>query len=216
MDLADLRYALLLGLVEHCLVATVEDRRLLTAWVFSEMRSRLGYLARRVTTLPTGAPDGQVAGMPFSLPKLIHLPGTEPERWQVHEQRVRAATQKVTQMQAADPRDAADPYLDALMASDESRLEFLAERVTSPTTPPVVTTSFIRDVAPLFRPVDVEHMTDFGIDLSDYQSVKDAAALIAERLRANDDSVMPPHPHRRWTAAQIALFDQWVADGHPA
>jgi hypothetical protein len=129
-ELADLRYALLLGLVEHYLVAAGDDRKLLTAWIFAEMRSRLGFLARKLTTLLTGAPDGRVAGMPFTLPAPIHLPGIESARWRLHEQRVRVAVDNVTEMQSADAADAGDPYLGALLASDRSRLAFLAARVT--------------------------------------------------------------------------------------
>ncbi len=46
-QLVDLRYALLLGFVEHYLVTTGDVRRTLTAWIFAEMRA-----ARRVCGAP--------------------------------------------------------------------------------------------------------------------------------------------------------------------
>jgi hypothetical protein len=209
-ELGDLRYALLLGLVEHQLLAAGDDRQLLVGWIFAEMRSRLAVLARKLTTLPSGTGEGGVAGMPFTLPVPIHLPGAESSRWQVHAQRLQAAVGTAAELLPdADAVDAG--WLRALVESDRARLAFLAGRMT----PPTVTTSFVRDIAPLFRPVDVEHMAVFGVDLSRHEGVEQAAALILERLRG-DGPVMPPRPHRRWTTAQVDLFARWIAEGHPA
>jgi hypothetical protein len=150
--------------------------------------------------------------MPFTLPVPIHLPGIESARWRLHEHRVRAAVEKVTEMQSADVTDAADPYLGALLASDRSHLTFLAGRGT----PPTATTSFARDIAPLFRPVDAEHMSDRGVDLSDYEAVKASAPRILKRLQGDHFPIMPPPPDRPWTTGQIDLFTRWIAEGHPA
>jgi hypothetical protein len=106
VELADLGYGLLLGLVEHYLVSTGDDRDLLTAWIFTEMRTRLGYLAPKLTTLPTGAPDGGVAGMPFTLPTPIHLPGLETARWQLH---ARASRPSSTRSRRSRPPAAPSP-----------------------------------------------------------------------------------------------------------
>jgi hypothetical protein len=215
IELADLGYGLLIGLVEHYLLTTGDDRDLLTGWIFAEMRTRLGYLARKLTTLPTGAPDGGVAGVPFTLPTPIHLPGQESARWQLHARRVQAVVGKVEEIQAAGGAVAAaeKTYLDALLAADRSRLILLADRAT----PRPVETSFRRDIAPLFRPVDIEHMIPFGVDLSRRETVVAKAPRILEKLRSTDenDPVMPPTPDQRWTSAQIDLFARWVAEGHP-
>jgi hypothetical protein len=216
IELADLSYGLLLGLVEHYLVSSGDERDLLTGWIFSEMRTRLGYLARTLTTLPTGAPGGGVAGMPFTLPTPIHLPGSETARWALHAQRVQAVISKVEQIQAAGGTTATaeQVYLDALLAADRSRLEFLADRAT----PRPATTSFQRDIAPLFRPIDVEHMNNqVGLDLTDRQAVVGVDERLLDKLRSTDpgDIVMPPPPGQRWTSAQIDLFAQWVDEGHP-
>jgi hypothetical protein len=212
IELADLSYGLLLGLVEHYLVSAGDDRDLLTAWIFAEMRTRLGFLARKLTTLPTGTGDGGVAGMPFTLPAPIHLPGLESARWQLHAQRVEAVVSKIEEIRSVGGADAGDAYLDAWQAADRSRLAFLADRAASRP----ATTSFRRDIAPLFRPVDVEHMINFGVELSDHQMVTEKASDILQRLRGlGPGRIMPPPPHQRWTNAQIDLFARWIEEGHP-
>lgn len=211
-ELADLRYGLLLGLVQHYLLASGDDRKLLTAWIFAEMRSRVGFLARKLTTMSTGVGDG-VASIPFTLPVPIHLPGAETARWTVHEQRIETAVTKVQEIQPAttDPGDLR--YLSGLLTSDQARLAFIATR----TIPSKSTTSFSRDILALFRPVDIEHMVPFGVDLSTYETVKDRAQEVLDRLtQANPQrKVMPPPPHQRWTKAQTDLFARWMAEGFP-
>jgi Ferritin-like len=209
-ELADLRYGLLLGLIEHYLLTSGNDRKLLTAWIFAEMRSRVAFLARKLTTMSTGVGSG-VASIPFTLPVPLHLPGAETARWTVHQQRIEAAIIKVQEIQPTTTDQADRLYLSALVASDQARLAFIATR----TIPPTSTTSFNRDILPLFRPVDLEHMTDLGMDLSSYEKVKRSAARILARLRRTDEAVMPPPPHQRWTKAQTELFERWIAEGHP-
>jgi len=214
VELADLGYGLLIGLVEHYLMSTGQERDLLTGWIFAEMRTRLGYLARKLTTLPTGAPDGGVAGMPFTLPAPIHLPGLETARWRLHARRIQAVISKVEQIQAAGGpvAGAEQGYLDALLAADRSRLLLLADRAA----PRPVSTSFRRDIAPLFRPVDIAHMNGFGVRLSDQLVVANRAPDILTRLRGGTGvRIMPPPPDQRWTSAQIDLFARWVEEGHP-
>ena len=78
-------------------------------------------------------------------------------------------------------------------------------------------TSFKKDIRPLFRDVDVEHMKVYGLDLSSYQQVKDNAQSILDTVTSTDDNVrMPPPPDPPWIQAQIQLFRQWMADGFPA
>jgi hypothetical protein len=78
-------------------------------------------------------------------------------------------------------------------------------------------TSFKKDIRPLFRDVDVEHMKPHGLDLSDYQQVKDSAQDILDRVSSTDDGFrMPPPPDAPWTGPQVALFQQWITDGTPA
>jgi Ferritin-like len=210
-ELADIRYGLLLGFVEHYLLTSGDDRKLLTGWIFAEMRSRVGILARKLTTMSTGVGSG-VASIPFTLPVPLHLPGAETARWSIHKKRVEAAITKVQEIQPTTTDPADRLYLSALLASDQARLAFIATR----TIPSTSTTSFNRDILPLFRPVDIEHMTDHGLDLSSYETVKRSARRILARLRRTEpDLVMPPPPHQRWTKAQTDLFERWIAEGHP-
>jgi hypothetical protein len=212
-ELVDLRYGLLLGLIEHYLLTSGDDRKLLTAWIFAEMRSRIGFLARKLTTMSTGVGNG-VASIPFTLPAPLHLPGAETARWTVHKQRIEAAITKIQVIQPTTTDQAERLYLSALLASDQARLTFIATR----TIPPTSTTSFNRDILPLFRLVDIEHMTDFGLDLSSYEKVKRSAREILGRLTAADPPhgrPMPPPPHQRWTKAQTDLFERWMAEGYP-
>jgi len=211
-ELADLRYGILLGLIEHYLLTSGDDRKLLTAWIFSEMRSRVGYIARQLTTMPTGTGDG-VASIPFALPAPLHLPGAETARWALHKQRTEASIAKVQEMRAASPPDPDDAYLSGLLASDQARLAFIEAR----TIPPTSSTSFSRDIQPLFRPVDAKHMLSFAVDLENYDKVKGSAGDILDRLRPADAHVrvMPPLPDVRWTKAQTDLFDRWRTENFP-
>jgi hypothetical protein len=209
-ELADLRYGILLGLAEHYLLTSGDDRKLLTAWIFAEMRSRLGYIARQLTTMPTGVGDG-AASIPFTLPAPLHLPGAETARWALHKQRTEAAIAKVQEMQAASSNDQADAYLTALLASDQARLAFIAAH----TIPATYSTSFSRDIQPLFRPVDADHMLFHHVNLRSYDKVKDLADDILNHLIGTEESLMPPQPDQRWTKAQIDLFNRWKTENFP-
>jgi hypothetical protein len=143
----------------------------------------------------------------------LHLPGAETARWTVHKQHTEAAITKVQELQPAtsDPADLL--FLSGLLTSDQARLAFIATR----TIPSTSTTSFSRDILPLFRPVDVEHMAMFGVDLSTYETVKAGAQIIFDRLTQADPllEVMPPPPHQPWTKAQTDLFERWKEEGFP-
>ena len=78
------------------------------------------------------------------------------------------------------------------------------------------TTSFVRDVLPLFRPVDIDHMNNMvGMDLTDIEVVRNAASTISARMKGVGGRPMPPPPDTPLTPAQIAVFDTWIADGFP-
>jgi hypothetical protein len=209
-DLADLRYALALGFLEHHLLAAGEDRAILAAWVFAEMRSRLGFLARRLTSMPLDG-SGAVAAAPFTLPSRIHLPGAESARWALHRARTDAAVAIVDELRAAGVGEEDDRFLAGAAASDRARLVLFAERVADRHT----ATSFARDILPLFRPVDVDHMRPLGTDLADLEVVRRKAEAVAARVSSAGPRRMPPPPDQRWTALQVALFERWRAEGCP-
>jgi hypothetical protein len=77
--------------------------------------------------------------------------------------------------------------------------------------------SFERDIRPLFRDIDVEHMNVHGVALDDYNFVSNPnnANKVLETLSPNQGNppLMPPGgPY--WTADQLALFAQWQNDGY--
>ena len=74
--------------------------------------------------------------------------------------------------------------------------------------------SFVRDILPLFRPVDIEHMTRLGVALGDYayMSVKNNAQKVYASLQDGFAPRMPPGgPY--WSETQLQLFAKWMADG---
>jgi hypothetical protein len=205
-QLADLRYAMLLGEIEHYLrTADTGNRATLKRWAFEDMRSFRG-LAGHLTALPQG---NGVSCLPFTVPELP-LPDTEAGRWAVHLARVTAAIDKINVMRA-DPIETAVGELTNLLSTMDQRRALIAGMPTG--TP---TTSFARDIQPLFRPIDVDHMQGFGLDLTDIDAVKGSASDIADRIKSSDDDVrMPPPPDAPLTAEQTALFDKWVSEGFP-
>jgi hypothetical protein len=211
-ELADIRYALLLGFVEHYLLSSGDSRKLLTGWIFAEMRSRLGYIARALTAMPLGT-EGAAAAVPFTLPAQLTLPATEPERWALHAERTQAAIAKVEEMQAAGDAGAEATYLPDLLASDRARLTLM--QAAGGPQPPPVTTSFARDIQPLFRPKDIEHMAGFDVDLESYDGVTKAATAILKRVSSTGPRRMPPPPDPSWTAPQLQLFQRWIDEGFP-
>jgi Ferritin-like len=206
-QLADLRYGLLLGFIEHHLrTSHADDRANLSRWAIEEMFN-LSALAGQLGTLPHGS---GVAALPFTLPALLHLPATEPERWQLHRARTDTAIGHVQQMQAADPADQQNPILTGLLDTDTARLQ-----VMDGGAPPEPTTSFARDVLPLFRPIDIDHMNGIGLDLTDFEAVRSSAASISARLKGIGGRRMPPPPDPPLTPDQIKVFDTWIAEGFP-
>ncbi len=78
--------------------------------------------------------------------------------------------------------------------------------------------SFARDIRPLFRPIDVEHMKVHKVLLDDYTYMSDPARDHGNAQAVEDTLVkqtMPPGgPY--WNAQQLAIFKQWRSDGyHP-
>ena len=71
--------------------------------------------------------------------------------------------------------------------------------------------SFANDIAPMFKPFDVNMAWRFG--LTTYDDVKANAMLIYSRM-TNLSSPMPPPPYPPFTAEQIVLFNQWMLDGY--
>ena len=76
-------------------------------------------------------------------------------------------------------------------------------------------TSFKADIRPKFTDEDVVHMNDMvGMDLNDYETVKENGDLILKRL-LDTDSPMPPPPRGPWPKEWIDCYRQWLVKRLP-
>lgn len=77
--------------------------------------------------------------------------------------------------------------------------------------------SFANDIAPIFGPYRANMLWRF--DLIDYDQVKTNAAAIQAFINPDNvgnSSRMPPANYgNALTAQQIAMFNQWIAEGYP-
>jgi hypothetical protein len=76
--------------------------------------------------------------------------------------------------------------------------------------------SFARDIKPLFRQVDVDHMKKFKVLLDDYAYMSDPTGDHAHAQSVEDSltsqSMPPGGPY--WTGQQLSLYKQWRSDGY--
>jgi hypothetical protein len=78
--------------------------------------------------------------------------------------------------------------------------------------------SFARDIRPLFRPIDVEHMRPFSVLLDDYSYMADAANDHQHARDVRDYLTGIKQPQMPiggpfWTADQLALYERWMNEG---
>ena len=79
--------------------------------------------------------------------------------------------------------------------------------------------SFNKDVLPLFRKVDIDHMRKHQVSLDDYKYMSDptsnhANARDVDNRVSTDDATLRMPPDTPWTADKITLFRQWLIDGY--
>ena len=72
--------------------------------------------------------------------------------------------------------------------------------------------SFARDIRPLFREIDVDHMKRANLDLSDYATVKAKARAIEQAVA---EGSMPPRPDPPWSAEMVTTLKAWIDEGCP-
>ena len=77
--------------------------------------------------------------------------------------------------------------------------------------------SFATDIRPLFTEMDVEHMKGFGVQLDDFDYMRDPAHAQRVLDRVSTGS-MPPRRSGEppWSPENVQLFRDWIAAGHPA
>jgi hypothetical protein len=75
--------------------------------------------------------------------------------------------------------------------------------------------SFERDIRPLFRQIDIEHMSKHGVLLDNYTYMSDPsndhgnAQAVEDTLK--NQSMPPGGPY--WSNVQLTLYRQWKSDG---
>jgi hypothetical protein len=78
--------------------------------------------------------------------------------------------------------------------------------------------SFARDIHPLFRPIDVEHMRPFNVFLDDHAYMADPANDHRHARDVYDHLAGIKQPQMPiggpfWTADQLAAFQRWMDEG---
>jgi hypothetical protein len=73
--------------------------------------------------------------------------------------------------------------------------------------------SFERDIRPLFRSVDIDHMSGMGIHLDQYSymSVPDNAQQVYDAISAKQ--MPPPSEGASWSDDKVRLLQDWIAGG---
>lgn len=71
---------------------------------------------------------------------------------------------------------------------------------------------FERDILPLFRPIDIEHMAPFGVQLDQYAFMSVPAN--AERVYGSiATKKMPPGSGQAWPEEKVRLLKSWIDGG---
>jgi hypothetical protein len=241
--LFNLRYRMLLSSLSHalqldrvCAPEPVARAQFLADAALKQM-TYVREIADQLTGMPQWSENAPArAAPPFELPYTVDLPARELDRWRWHADLLQLsldAAQSLLQSKPPLPQDVAD-LLTKLLKADQKALQTVLRFMTNPPTPPpppsgppppppagqppetpMPTTSFAKDIRPLFRDIDVKHMLDYNLDLSDYQQVRDRSADILTRVKLTTARRMPPPPDPAWTADKIALFQKWVDEGYP-
>ena len=74
--------------------------------------------------------------------------------------------------------------------------------------------SFERDIKPLFRQIDIDHMSGMGVMLDDYAYMSDEqnAQAVLEFVDGTRQPQMPPGGPF-WSNEQIELLRRWIEGG---
>jgi len=81
--------------------------------------------------------------------------------------------------------------------------------------------SFSKDIRPLFRQVDIDHMRPMSVLLDDYAYMSDSAddhknAHDVQAFLKGDRKPRMPLGGPFWSAEQLDLFARWMSDGYQA
>jgi hypothetical protein len=77
-------------------------------------------------------------------------------------------------------------------------------------------TSFARDIKPLFRQIDLDHMGRMGVKLDDYEWMSNTAnAQNVYDFVAGTKQPKMPIGGPFWSQEQLDLFARWMKNGCP-
>jgi len=74
--------------------------------------------------------------------------------------------------------------------------------------------SFAKDIRPLFRAIDIDHMGPMGVMLDEYEYMSDPknAQAVYDSLTGKQEPRMPPGgPY--WDETHLNVFEEWMAGG---
>lgn len=77
-------------------------------------------------------------------------------------------------------------------------------------------TSYRLHIRPLFTATDIDHMSRRGLNLASFADVKNNSSDILDRLKDAGSPMPPTADGGPWPDEWIALFERWIAEGHPA
>ncbi|MFZ6759364.1 tyrosinase family protein [Undibacterium sp. Ji50W] len=78
------------------------------------------------------------------------------------------------------------------------------------TNTPVLNPTWYGNIRDMFTEIDIQHMGNQGLDLTDYDTVKDQASSIYSYVKSG---AMPPGAP--WPADQVQTFNNWMTTGYP-
>jgi hypothetical protein len=171
-------------------------------------------LGPAMTLLPAGqAHPGQNAGPSFEIYNNNQLLPQISSAWLYFNERLRLIAGDAHAL-SQDPQTPKD--LASVLAGVETALQDIAKTLVLKTNGGGAVVSYDKDIKPLFRGIDVNHMAAQGLDLSSYDDVKSNAQEIYNRLTTtNQQRLMPPASSGGpWSADKIAKFKQWMDDGY--
>ncbi|MBV8540021.1 MAG: hypothetical protein JO063_12445 [Pseudonocardiales bacterium] len=77
------------------------------------------------------------------------------------------------------------------------------------------TTSFQRDILPLFTQTDIDHMAQQGVTLNDYSYMSDPTHAAGVHQQVSQGLMPPPDSgENRWSSDMVALFQAWIDGGY--
>jgi hypothetical protein len=229
------RYRILLSCLIHALnidlssgKQAVDQHTLLIEWAFEEMRN-----LRKLSALLNGlnrtgdARDG-MAGATFELPYALTFSRDDKDRWRTQRDilvassllyaRIKPTADQAPILQGLKNKDGADDTVgrrkiiaDILNPGVPPASAPTPAPVPVPAPPAAGNVSFAKDILPLFRAIDIQHMRPRGVPLDDPTFMRVSANAQKVLAVLTDQSMPPGGP--AWSPEQLALFQKWIDEG---